>query len=195
VSVRTTDGALSARRVVVAPGTPAATRALLADDPAWPDLGPPVFGACLDLGVSRVPTPGYALGVDEPIMAVTGSPPAQRIAPAGHAVVTAIRYVVTNAEDDRQSLDAHVARIGVAADDIVEARFLARMVVAGAFPRAETGGLYGRPRVSDSGSKGVFIAGDWVGPEGLLADASLASGHAAAREALRTLDHGSVLVA
>jgi phytoene dehydrogenase-like protein len=194
VRVRTGDGVLVARQVVLAPGTPAATRALLPGDPGWPDPGPPVTGACLDLGLARVPSPGYVLGVDEPIMGVTMSPPARQ-GPDGHAVVSAIRYVVTDAASDRRSLDAHVARLGVAPDDIVADRFLARMVVCGAMPRAETGGLPGRPRVTDSGLPGVLIAGDWVGSEGLLADASLASGQAAARRALRGLDHGPVLVA
>ena len=154
-----------------------------------------VTGACLDLGVSRVPDPGYVLGVDEPIMGVTASPPALRLAPDGHATVTAIRYVVSGAEADRRALDAHVARLGVGPDDVVAERFLARMVVSGGMPRAQTGGLQGRPLVTDSGQPGVFIAGDWVGPVGLLADASLASGHEAALLALRALDRGPVLVA
>jgi phytoene dehydrogenase-like protein len=194
VIVRTSDSVLAARQVVLAPGMPAATRALLPADPGWPDLGPPVTGACLDLGVSRVPRPGYVLGVDEPIMGVTQSPPAQQ-GPDGHAVVSAIRYLVTDAASDRQSLDAHIARLGVTPDDVVVDRFLARMVVSGAMPLAETGGLAGRPRVTDSGQPGVLIAGDWVGPAGLLADASLASGHQAARHALRALEHQRVLIA
>jgi hypothetical protein len=194
VGVRTADTTYSARQVVLAPGTPAATRALLPDDPAWSDLGQPIRGACLDLGVSRVPDPGYVVGVDEPIMGVTMSPPARQ-APDGQAVVSAVRYVVTNAESDRSALDAHVRRLGVVDDDIVEERFLARIVVAGAIPTARTGGLPGRPRVSDSGQPGVFIAGDWVGPRGLLADASLASGHDAALVALRHLARGPALVA
>jgi phytoene dehydrogenase-like protein len=194
VRVETGNGVLLARQVVLAAGTPAATRALLPEDPCWPELGAAVSGACLDLGVSRVPSPGYLLGVDEPIMGVTMSPPARQ-GPEGHAVVSAIRYVVTDPETDRQSLNTHVDRLGVAPNDIVAQRFLARMVVSGAMPRAETGGLAGRPRVTDSGQPGVLIAGDWVGPEGLLADASLASGHEAGRQALRALAHGPALVA
>lgn len=194
VLVRTADDVLSAQYVVLASGTPAATRSLLPEDPGWPELGSPVTGACLDVGVSRVPRPGYVLGVDEAIMGVTVSPPARQ-SPAGHAVVSAIRYVVTDAEADRRSLEAHVARLGVAAPDVVAGRFLARMVVAGAMPRAETNGLAGRPRVTDSGQPRVLIAGDWVGPEGLLADAAIASAHAAARHALRRLDRGPVLIA
>ena len=127
-------------------------------------------------------------------MGVTMSPPARQ-GPDGHAVVSAIRYVVTDADADRRALETHVARLGVCTDDVVADRFLARMVVAGSLPRAETGGLAGRPRVTDSGHPGVLIAGDWVGPAGLLADASLASGHQAARRALGALEHGPVLVA
>ncbi len=58
-------------------------------------------------------------------------------------------------------------------------RFLAHLTVAGALPRAATGGLAGRPTVVDTGVPGVTMAGDWVGPDGLLADAALASGRAA----------------
>jgi hypothetical protein len=195
VVIRTVDGVLSARQVVLAPGTPAATQSLLPDHRGWPDLGPAAMGACLDLGVSRAPNPGYVLGVDEPIMGVTGAPPAHGLAPPGHAMVTAIRYVVTNAQNDRRALDAHVARVGVTPDDVVQDRFLARMVVCSGVPRAETGGLRGRPRVTDGGHAGVTIAGDWVGAEGLLADASLASGHEAARAALLALEHRPTLVA
>src|SRR5205807_7364063 len=105
--------------------------------------------------------------------------------PEGHAVVAAIRYVVTNADADRRALDAHIERLGVHSADVAADRFLARMAVSATLPRAQTGGLPGRPRVSDSRQPGVLIAGDWVGPEGLLADASLASGHAADRKSTR----------
>jgi hypothetical protein len=40
-------------------------------------------------------------------------------------------------------------------------------------------GLTGRPPVAVAGSPGVFIAGDWVGSEGWLADCSLTSGERA----------------
>ena len=33
------------------------------------------------------------------------------------------------------------------------------------------------PAIDASGLPGVFLAGDWIGPEGLLADAALKSGH------------------
>jgi len=192
VVVRTTDAVLRTRRVIVAPGTPTATRALLPADPGWPELGRPVTAACLDLGLTRVPSPGYALSADQPLLGVVAGPPA-RLAPEGRAVVQAIRYGATDADSDRRSLDDHVGRLGVDTADIETSRFQARLVVAGSTPRAADGGVPGRPRVTDSGQPGIYIAGDWVGPEGLLADAAIASGHQAAREALRNLEQAPAL--
>jgi hypothetical protein len=59
------------------------------------------------------------------------------------------------------------------------------MVVSSTMPRAATGGLAGRPSITESGLPRVFLAGDWIGPDGVLSDASLASGHAAGRAAIR----------
>lgn len=194
MEVHTADGMLLGRQVIVATGTPAAARSLLPADPGWGNLGPPVTAACLDLGVCRIPTPGYVLGVDEPLLGVTQSPPARQ-APGGHAVVQCLRYGATETDADRLVLDGHIGRLGVRAEDVVASRFLARMTVAGAQPRATTGGLAGRPSVSASGQRGMWVAGDWVGNEGLLADASLASGQRAARRALAALERSPATVA
>ena len=78
---------------------------------------------------------------------------------------------------------------------MVTSRFLARMVVAGAAPVAARGGLGGRPEADATGLPGVYLAGDWVGPAGLLADAALASGHAAALRAVRALPGAAALQA
>jgi phytoene dehydrogenase-like protein len=192
VEVYVGDERFTARQVIVAAGPPDAVRAVLPADPGWGDLGSPVTGACLDLGVTRVPSPGYLLDLDQPLMGVTQSPPARQ-SPEGHAVVTAIRYGATDADSDRRALFGHVARLGVSESDIAARRFLARMVVAGASPRPGNGGLEGRPAVTASGQRGVLVAGDWVGPEGLLADAAIGSGHSAALHALRSLEHAPVV--
>ena len=184
---------LQAHQVIVASGAPSAIRALLPDDPGWSRLIRPVTAACLDLGLKRVPSPGYVLSVDEPLLGVVQSPPGRQ-APEGMAVVQAIKYGATGAGPDRLSLEDHVSRLGVEAGDVEWSRFLARMVVAGGTPRARDGGLSGRPRVTDTGHHRVYIAGDWVGHEGLLADASISSGHKAAREALRNMERTSVVV-
>ena len=124
----------------------------------------------------------------------TQSPPARQ-APDGCAVVGVTRYGARTAEQDRLQLEAHLLEVGVAEDDVAERRFLARMVVMGAMPRASTGGLNGRPAVTATGVPGVFMAGDWVGPDGLLADAALASGQAAAQAALRSIEGSTTMVA
>jgi hypothetical protein len=193
VEVRCGETVRRAPQVIVAAGGPTATRALLPEHPAWSGVGPPITAACLDLGLNRVPNPGYVLSVDDPLQGILQSPPGRQ-APEGKAVVAATKYGATGAGPDRLSLEGHVARLGVEADDIEWSRFLAHMVVTGGTPRATDGGLPGRPRVTDSGHHGVYIAGDWVGPEGLLTDASIASGHAAAREALRDLQRTSLVV-
>ncbi|MGD0241441.1 MAG: FAD-dependent oxidoreductase [Streptosporangiaceae bacterium] len=184
VEVATGDGPLAARSVIIAAGRPAAALRLLPADPGWGDLGPEMTAACLDAGLRRVPDPGYVLGVDAPVYAAVQSPPARQ-APAGQAVVGAVRYGATEARADRAVLEAHLARAGLREEDVVTSRFLARMIVAGAAPVAAHGGLSGRPAVGATGLPGVYLAGDWVGPDGLLADAALASGHAAALRAVQ----------
>ena len=185
--VHAADTVLRAGSVVLATGTPQAARSLLPDEPGWGDLGEPVTAACLDVGVRRVPSPGYVVSVDEPLYGTVQSPPARQ-APAGAAVVGIIRYGARGAQIDRPSLEAHLTHVGVVRDDIVTSRFLARMIVSSTMPRAATGGFDGRPLMTASGLPRVFLAGDWVGPTGLLSDAALASGHAAALAALLALD-------
>jgi phytoene dehydrogenase-like protein len=183
VEVATSRGPLIARSVIIAAGRPAAAIRLLPADPGWGDLGPEVTAACLDAGLRRVPDPGYVLGVDAPVYATIQSPPARQ-APAGQAVAGAVRYGATEARADRAVLRAHLARAGVRDEDVVTSRFLPRMVVAGAAPIAARGGLGGRPPNEGTRLPGVYLAGDWVGPAGLIADAALASGQAAALRAV-----------
>ncbi len=194
VEVRTDQGVLSARRAVLAPGGPDAVRRLLPADPAWSPLGPPVTAACLDIGVGRVPDPGYVLSMDEPLYATVQSPPARQ-APEGAAVIAVLRYGARSAAEDRPQLEAHARLAGFDASDVRTERFLARMVVAGSMPTAAGGGFSGRPRPEDTGVPGVTMAGDWVGGAGLLADAALASGAAAGRLAARAAAGSSKLVA
>jgi hypothetical protein len=54
------------------------------------------------------------------------------------------------------------------------------LTVYNALCTAEKGGFAGRPGPAVPGIRGLFVAGDWVGPEGVLADAALASARRAA---------------
>lgn len=76
-------------------------------------------------------------------------------------------------------------------DAVAERRFLPSMTVMHALPVAAAGGLAGRPDVRVPEVRNLFVAGDWVGPEGLLADASLASAHRAATAILAGTGSGA----
>ena len=98
-------------------------------------------------------------------------------------------------DEDRPQLEHLVEEAGVEPGQVVTSRFLAHLQVTGAIPRAATGGMAGRPAVGDTGVSGVTMAGDWVGPVGLLADASLASGRAAGLLAVGRRPGSDALVA
>ena len=173
--------------VVVAAGLPDACAALLPTRPAaWAGLGPPLRIACLDLGLSEVPQATVLFGVDRPLYLVRHSPPAD-LAPPGAAVVHVMRYLRVaekpTAAAARADLEAHCRVAGIDPTAAEEARYLHRMVACGALPTPAGGGLAGRPDVADTGHEGVFVAGDWLGSVGHLADAALATGEAAGRRA------------
>ena len=55
------------------------------------------------------------------------------------------------------------------------------MTVSNAVVTAKQGGLAGRPGPQIPGLANLYVVGDWVGPEGMLVDASLASAKNAAQ--------------
>ncbi len=73
-------------------------------------------------------------------------------------------------------------------DLTVERRFLPRMTVAHSLPSASENGLAGRPTATLRERPHVFLASDWVGPDGLLADASAASAVSASALVLGELE-------
>ncbi len=185
--VELTDGTLlRASAAVVTVGGPTATAALLeSPPPSWSSLGPDAVAACLELGL-RAPTDKRVyFDLDEPLYYSVHCPPA-RIAPPGQAVAHVMRYLGASdptAEEARTQLEAHAAAAGVAAGEIVTQRYLHRMVASYAIPVASNGGLPGRPGVTVEGSPHVFVAGDWIGSEGMLADAVFASAASAVQAA------------
>ncbi|MCK6547787.1 FAD-dependent oxidoreductase [Myxococcota bacterium] len=142
--------------------------------------------ACLDLCLTQLPVPHatFALGVDAPVYLSVHSA-AAKLAPDGHALVSLMRYLgpteVADASRDRAELEA-VA-------DVVQpgwralarhVRFLPELVVTHALPRPVRDGREPRLDGAVPGAPGIFVAGDWVGTDELLADAALTSGRRAA---------------
>jgi phytoene dehydrogenase-like protein len=149
--------------------------------------------ACLDLALSRLPRPRqrFALGLDRPHYFSVHSG-AARLAPDGLVVAHAARYLVhgeaagaADAAAIEKELEALVDAVQPGWRELVVARrFLPAMTVAPALPRASEGGRRGRPRVTLAGRPRLFLAGDWVGEPGLLADAAAASAREAAARAI-----------
>lgn len=185
------DSRLTAGAVVVAAGSPAAAAAVThpteAVPASWTELGPAATAACLELGLRAPARTTTAFGVDQPVYLNHHAPPAKALAPEGKAMVHVLRYQepghAASPEQDRDELRQVAALVGIENDRIEEERFLRRMVVNGGYPLAVEGGLSTRPPVSVEDRPGLFVAGDWVGPTGFLADAALASGVQAGRQA------------
>jgi len=174
--------------VIVAVGGPAVAAGLLGS--AF-DVGPPALASCLDLGLRRRPDEDLVIGGDVPFYFSNHSAVAD-LAPSEHWHAAVVQYLGEGEEPDVAAIDAFARHAGVADDDVVVRRRLHKMTASTSIPTAILGGLAGRPNITDSGHANVFLAGDWVGPVGHLADASVASGRAAANAALVALDRRRV---
>jgi phytoene dehydrogenase-like protein len=168
---------LHADVLVVAAGGPEAVARLL-DEMAPAAPGPAAELSVLDLGLEELPrrTRRFALGIDAPTYLSRHSPPRHRDG--------VLLSLASYAREPRPVLEqlADTVQPGWR-DRVTFERFLPRMVAVSAIPTPANGGLGGRPAV-DRGD-GLYLAGDWVGPEGWLVDSAIASGAAAAAAALR----------
>jgi phytoene dehydrogenase-like protein len=153
---------------------------------AWNDESIPVTAACMDVALAGIPQPRsvFGLGIDKPLYFSVHSAAAQ-LAPEGGALIHLIRYL---APGNRESADLIRNEFEELLDLmqpgwrelLVHSEFLPELVVANRLPEARTGGNLGWPGCTVPEIPGLFLAGDWVGRGGCLADASLASARRAA---------------
>lgn len=192
--VRLDDGTTRAASAVIVAGSPDdvcslvqpvhKTRETVLRD--WADQAAPVTMACLDVALDHLPRPRrlFALGVDRSLYCSVHSATA-RLAPPGGALVHTAKYLGTTQKRDARA-DEHELEVMLDLVQpgwrgaLVHRRFLPRMVVSNALVTAEQGGLAGRPGPAVPGIANLYVAGDWVGQEGMLVDASLASATRAA---------------
>jgi phytoene dehydrogenase-like protein len=189
-AVHLADGrTLPAAAAVIAVNDPRRAAGMLAGDAsaglaAAADAAVPVRMAHLDVALRPLPSTRFPnlLGVDEPIYLTVPSSVAN-CAPDGGAVVQVGRYLRPGEEhlDHRASLEAVLdLHQPDWRDHVVDARYVPRSMVSGDHARAATRGPGGRPGVDAAGVGGLTLAGDWVGPVGMIGDASILSGAAAA---------------
>lgn len=157
---------------------------------AWAAAAEPVRAACLDVGLKRLPQPRalFALGVDAPVYLSVHSAVA-RLAEGERASVQVAKYLpvgaASDAKTDQRQLEGVLDLVQPGwRGELLEQRFLPDMVVSHALTGAASGGCAGRPGPAVNGADGLFVVGDWVGAEGLLADASFASAECAANAIL-----------
>ena len=146
----------------------------------------PARAACLDVALETLPVPRatFALGIDEALYFSVHSARA-RLAPPGGALVHVARYLGATKANDPHATERELEGVLDLVQpgwrtQVVERRFLPAMTVTHGVPTAQDGGLAGRPAPTIAELPGIYLAGDWVGNEGALADASLASARRAA---------------
>ncbi|MBN9387295.1 MAG: NAD(P)/FAD-dependent oxidoreductase [Chloroflexi bacterium] len=153
----------------------------------WAKAVQPARAACLDIALKELPYPDrtFVPGIDVPLYYSVHSAYA-KLGPAGTTVLHVAKYLrpdeTTVAKDDERELEAFMDKVQPGwRDEVLEKRFLPHMTVINAFPRADQGGLAGRFGPTVPGFANLYLAGDWVGPEGLLLDSVLSSARRAAR--------------
>ncbi len=193
--VRLRDGSpVQAFAVVLATG-PRDT-AKLVDGGAHTELRRVVDGlvsgrvACLDVALSRLPFP------DRPVVQDLYGPrfmSAQslysRVAPEGGALLYTFKQLDPRRPGDPREDERDLEGLLDATqpgwrDVLVHRQYLPRIESVGALPLAANGGFAGRPGPRVPGIGHLYLAGDWVGPEGFLVDASVTSARWAAELAM-----------
>ena len=167
--------------------SPAAAGRLLAStggaDDSLSRLGFVARAACLEVGLDALPRRRafFGLGIDRPVYASVHTSVARL--GEGHVVHVARYLGIDETPPPRDDLVAILEQLqpGFARHQ-KHIAYYPKMVVSHGLPRATHQGR--RPDVALPGFEGAYMAGDWVGDEGLLADAAIASANSAAERIL-----------
>jgi phytoene dehydrogenase-like protein len=188
--VRLHDGTrIDANAVILA--TRPRDAAKLVDHPALQTLVReliPVQVACLDVALRKLPQSKYGVVQDgERPLFMSAQSLASKVAPEGGALIYTFKQLdprtATDPKDDERELESLLdAAQPLWRDVLVKRQFLPRIEAVGALPSAKAGGFLGRPAVNVPGFNNLYLAGDWLGDRGFLADASFSSAKQAAQE-------------
>jgi len=184
---------VSAKTVVIAAGPNDAYS--LFDDIERPDTlskaakeAKPIRLVCLDVALSSLPDKDtlFALGVDRPLYFSVHSAYA-KLAPKDGALIHVAKYLGTSIQpkprEDQPELEEFLDLLQPGWKQVlVKKRPLPNMVVSNALVTAADGGLGGRPDTKIA--ENLYIVGDWVGKEGLVSNASVASAKRASQQIL-----------
>lgn len=199
-SVRLSDGrSLSASAVILATSPREAVK--LVDQGNYPPLRQIVDGlvpaqlACLDVALSHLPNPRYPIvqDLEHPRFMSTQSL-YSHISPAGGALIHTFKQLDPrhpgDPHEDERDLEDFLDTVQPGWREVLVKRvYLPRIEPIGMLPTASGGGYTSRPDPQVPGLANLYLAGDWVGSEGFLADASMAS---ARQVAQRLLEAGTL---
>ncbi len=186
-SISTPAQTLTATHVILA--TPPAIAATLLPDGnvvanALPRMKP-VKVAALNIALSDLPHPtrAFATATDQPIYYSLHSA-AAKLGPANKHLLHLMRYLPdtnnTSADEDRQALERWLDQLQPSwRDHVIEHEYLPRIAIMHDSPRV------GHQRIGiETGLANVYLAGDWVASEQILADGAALSAEAAVKRIL-----------
>ena len=174
--------------VIVAVGPRQAERILSGVDIRVPSAS--VRVAALDVALERLPDRRavFAIAIDD-AWCFSADSTIARVAPGAGAVVHLAKCLPTGVNGSPTDEDELERAMDLLQPGwrrmVVYRRFLPAIVVSHALVAADAGGFDGRPRVTVAGLTNVFLAGDWIGSTGQLADACVSSAIDAAKQAAR----------
>lgn len=172
---------------IISTASPSETRRMLRAYESSPSLSlldelVPVRAACLDIVLNHLPNPdhSFVLSMDQPLYFSNHSAVA-RLGKDGNQVVHVLKYLSANHQqsetEDRRELEDFIDKIQPGwKKHVVYERFLSRMTVTH-LPKT---GLHSSEDKNQP-LYGFYLAGDWVGSEGMLADRSFISAKKAAQ--------------
>lgn len=197
---------LSANAVILACGPESVARLIDGTASArvrsWHAQALPARVATLDVALRSLPArqPTFALGIDERWYYSVHSSTA-RLAPESGALIHVMKYLHSNEVADPGQLEELLSgvldRFQPGWREVqVHKQFLPALQVCHDTPRAAKDGMVGRMPSKLPGINGLYLAGDWVGGRGHLADAAVASAEEAAHDiiARRAFKPGSQVV-
>lgn len=157
----------------------------------WRRKSRPLYASCFDVALKRMTYPEriFALGLDEPLYFSNHSV-SVKLSNNGAHIFHVMKYnnnkkTVDEAADEKQLTNLLDLLQPGWEQDVVAARFSANVLVAHDSRTIDNGGIAPAlgpivPEIS-----GLYVAGDWVGTEGRLADTALASAKLSAQEVIK----------
>ncbi|WP_242239248.1 NAD(P)/FAD-dependent oxidoreductase [Bacillus cereus group sp. BfR-BA-01309] len=162
----------------------------------WSEQSIQVTASALDIGLKHLPNPlhHFALGLDQPIF-FTNQSRAAKLSEDGSIAVSLIKYhnpvlELNHIQEDKEQLKNTMELLHPNwKREVVAQQYLPKISVVHDFPHID--------RVENPGPNipempGVYVAGDWVGHDEILADAAVASGKRAALHILTQFESEAV---